>query len=234
MFKNWHTYLTRTGLAMAMTLFVLAGCSNFDNPLGPQSPAGQSAQATGEQTDPAAKSLGSAVGGALNTTRSVVQGIQNTSTTIIANVGGELRLVDPNGKYIYRLIIPAGALSNDTVISMAAPSASDAVLQFGPHGLNFNIPVTLTMAFDPSMNQDQIQGSADVYWYNPSTGGWEGQNGTSVLLEGAPGGDKIASTAKLNHFSRYAHGGDRPIQKQEYYGYESTDRDNYGYGYHGY
>lgn len=205
--------IMRAGIILGVALLALSGCSN--NPLDSASPGAvnQSVQAeTPQGTQPGAqgKLLGS--GGLV---RSLLSTVLKVEKMIVATVGGTLELIGPNN-VTYRLYIPPDALLTNTLITMTAPDPSKAIVDFGPAGLHFAKSVRLEMLIDPSMSQTQIQGAPDVYWYNPGTGGWEGQNGTVVLFEDAPGGPKIGATADLNHFSRYAQGGDGRIDKAEY------------------
>jgi hypothetical protein len=120
-----------------------------------------------------------------------------------SNVGPSGGVVETTG---VRLIVPAGAVSSDTVISIttvseAPPDGYDAVspiFQFGPEGLTFAQPVTVELA-------STVPGSdtPTVLW----------------TLAGAPGYEELPTTtvsadhysAPVAHFSRgllgHRHGG---------------------------
>ena len=73
-----------------------------------------------------------------------------TVTQTVGSAGGTVSL--PTGKV--SLTIPPGALSTDTSITITAMSnagSAGAVYQFGPSGLIFNQPVTVTLSVDSSL-----------------------------------------------------------------------------------
>ena len=73
-----------------------------------------------------------------------------TATQVVGLAGGTVSL--PAGKV--SLTIPPGALSADTPITVTAMSSAGSpgpVYQFGPSGLIFNLPVTVTLSVDPSL-----------------------------------------------------------------------------------
>lgn len=184
---------------LAAVVFLLAsGCSRIDNPLAPRS------------HDPAYTQTPDAASTGLATKR--VRAEESVSRMVSAEHGGVLRLEGRsrhNGPYLYILRIPPGALSADTRITMSLPSKEAACLDFSPEGLTFNNPVRLTMVIDERLRQTQIEGEADIYWYNPETDAWEAQGGQVVRLNRRI----IQGVAALDHFSRYSLGGDCPILK---------------------
>jgi hypothetical protein len=74
-------------------------------------------------------------------TFSVLGGSRQAAKFIRADQGG---FVELNG---FRVDIPAGALPHDATITIDLPRGSRArylIAEFGPHGIQFNEPVTLT------------------------------------------------------------------------------------------
>jgi hypothetical protein len=114
------------GAAFA-ALVLLAGCA--DAPTAPE--AGSS------------RVLSGAIDGSLLRFASLpdLSGTRHAEKRIIAAQGG---FVELNG---FRVDIPAGALPADTVVTIDLPSdpalAKRLVAEFGPHGIQFNTPVTL-------------------------------------------------------------------------------------------
>ncbi|HEY7767745.1 hypothetical protein [Longimicrobium sp.] len=122
----------RRTLALAAALFALAGCSDSSQPmLSTPAPAAESLTGT------------VSVNGLLQFagTPSLV-GTRHAEKRIIAAQGG---FVELNG---FRVDIPAGALPADTTVTIDLPAdellAKRLVAEFGPHGVQFNTPVTLT------------------------------------------------------------------------------------------
>lgn len=106
-----------------------------------------------------------------------------------------------------QLSVPANALETDTSITisrMALPPAQEGIIpfqasySFGPEDLQFLVPATMDICYDPSqlaaqnLNEDSVQ----IYYHNPQTGEL-----TSV------GGDVDTSahcvSAPVHHFSTY-------------------------------
>ena len=73
-----------------------------------------------------------------------------TATQTVGIAGGTISL--PDGKAV--LTIPPAALSTDTAISITTvrnSGSAGAIYEFGPSGLIFNQPVTVTLSVDPSL-----------------------------------------------------------------------------------
>ena len=129
--KDAAVKIRRTLVSMAAAAFVLAGCSDRSQaPLAPTPPA----HALAGTID---------VSGLLQFIGTPdLGGTRHAEKYIHASQGGYVQL---NG---FRVDIPAGALPNDTTVTIDLPS--DAVLakrvmaEFGPHGVQFNTPVTLS------------------------------------------------------------------------------------------
>lgn len=121
-------------------------------------------------------------------------------------------LVSPDGA---KLIVPAKALFSSTELTMKVvdplaetkPEQDNLVLlgvprEFGPHGIQFRKPVTLTLVYtdlDLDRNQD---GKADLDPSKLQMVYWDGQ---SWIKAGAPKVDTLARTVSIttNHFSLY-------------------------------
>jgi hypothetical protein len=105
-----------------------------------------------------------------------------------ADKGGSLKY----GRYT--LTFPAGALTQDTYITIREPGTGYMMCDLEPEGIHFNQPVDLEV----DLKNTGITGDGwTIFWWNPVTGLWEDQNGTFS-------GDKV--NAALRHFSRYAPG----------------------------
>lgn len=116
-----------------------------------------------------------------------------SSTSAAEVVSAEEGGVVTNG--VYSVYFPPGALDEDTEITMEMPQYPYAVVRLGPHGIQFNKKVIL------SLDGDMIDSDATqfrVLWYNEDTGVWEDVGG---YMED---GDV---KAELEHFSDY---GDLP------------------------
>lgn len=118
---------------------------------------------------------------------------------ISASTGGLVTLPEAGVK----LEVPAGALSADTMIRAEVISKLDLpeavqlagnVVEFGPHGLAFGVPVRLEL----ELGDAQIPSGAKVSLahFNESTKKWEDLSGS------AREGDKIV--AQTTHFSIFA------------------------------
>jgi hypothetical protein len=147
----------RTLFALAAALVALAGCA--DSPVTPVAPP-----------EAPAAVLGIDISDLL-----VIPGIPNllgprhAEKRIVASVGGFVELQG------YRVDIPAGALPSDTTVTIDLPAESVLVkrvmAEFGPHGIQFNTPVTLSFPLTGIL----LSGPVEVArWEN---GGWTGLGG---------------------------------------------------------
>ena len=128
----------------------------------------------------------------------LVQGegaLDGASTLVTADKGGVVAW----GRF--RLEIPAGALSEDTVIEISRPDRHVVRCELGPHGLQFNKPVTLQINYEGTSadGSEDAMPALGVYWFNEDAGRWE-LVGKSV----DSGADKME--AELEHFSDYTAG----------------------------
>lgn len=169
----------RTFALAAATLIALAGCSDLAQPTL------------------SAPEQGSAVLGGTINLNGVLQfaGAPNLAQPRRAEKlirAGEGGFVEING---FRVDIPAGALSADTYISIDLPTdevtAKRLIAEFGPHGTQFNTPVTLSFPLTGVILTGQ---PIEVgRWEN---GGWTSLGGTVNSL-----GTVLQSTTP--HFSTY-------------------------------
>lgn len=110
------------------------------------------------------------------------------SVLVSAEKGGTVRL----GRY--ELDFPAGALTEDTEISIRQSSATTMTLELGPHGIQFEKPVTLSFKTE-GIAIDEASTVLGVQWFNEATTAWE------PIAEASIGSVKVS--AELQHFSEY-------------------------------
>jgi len=103
------------------------------------------------------------LGGLLGTTVNLLSGVVNglTYTLLRCEVlpyAGATKIIGPQGGYIAvgrsSLVVPPGALSAPTIITMEQPSTSRAEVRFKPHGLQFEKPASLTMSYASCLQLD--------------------------------------------------------------------------------
>lgn len=170
----------RALLAAAAAALALAGCSDrSDSPLAPMSaPA------------PAYTLSGIDVSGLLSfVSLPSLLGPRHAQKWIVASQGG---FVELNG---FRVDIPAGALPQDTTVTIDLPTdltlALRVMAEFGPHGVQFNQPVTLSFPLSGvSLNGGAIEVAR---WENDE---WVGLGGSVNAA-----GTRLSGTTP--HFSSY-------------------------------
>ena len=108
-----------------------------------------------------------------------------TSKVISAEDGG---MVD-NG--YFSLYFPPGALDQDTEITIEMPRFPSAVVQLGPHGIQFNKDVIMSLSMDMIGSEST---DIKVIWFNEESGLWE--------YIGEYNEDGVVK-AGLEHFSEY-------------------------------
>jgi len=126
---------------------------------------------------------------------------------ISSAVGGTVGAVSPVGEDDVSVVIPAGACPYDVTISVARiqdlqPGSSVSVLpyEFGPSGLQFDAPVTITM---PYLLADYGTNPPQPYWYDTLTGTLTQQGITDIehlTLSTTLGALRFQTT----HFTTYA------------------------------
>lgn len=172
-----------------LALAVLAGCSDrSEAPLLPE--AAPPAQLLGGVLGLVGNLLGSLTGVLQFAVTPDLSGPRHAEKRIVAAQGG---FVELNG---FRVDIPAGALPADTVVTIDLPSTSllgkRVMAEFGPHGIRFNHPVTLTFPL-----------SGVVLNGNPvEVARWE--NGAWTSLGGTVTGGGTRLTGQTPTFSYYA------------------------------
>lgn len=103
------------------------------------------------------------------------------------------------GNGYFSLYFPPGALEEDTEISIEMPEFPSAVVRLSPHGIQFKVPVTLSL--DLAMVDPASVVNHDIVWLNEMSGLWE-SIGCSI--------EDGFVKSKLEHFSDY---GDNNIGK---------------------
>lgn len=169
-------------LPLVAALCALAGCSDHaGTPLAPEPAAPAALLSTAIDLD-----------GVLEfAALPDLTGKRSVSKRVKASTGGSVEL------HGFRVDIPAGALPQDTVITITLPR--DATLgkrvmaEFGPHGIQFATPVTLTFPLQGVVLP--LGGGLDV-------GRWENGGWTSLGATLGAGGLSLSSTTP--HFSTYA------------------------------
>jgi hypothetical protein len=159
--------IRRTLAALAAAACVLAGCT--DRSVTPLAPPADAARTTSVDLSGLLQ-----FAGAPNLTAP-----RHAEKLIRAADGGYVELQG------FRVDIPAGALPNDATVTIDLPTdpllAKRVVADFGPHGLQFNQPVTLSFPLtNVLLNGSPIQVSRweDDHW--AGLGGWLSAGGTRL------------------------------------------------------
>ena len=169
--------IRRTLVSLAAAACVLAGCT--DRSVAPLSPPAGPAHSTSVDLT------------------GLLQFIGTPNLTAPRHAEKLIRAAD--GGYVelqgFRVDIPAGALQSDATVTIDLPSdqllAKRVLADFGPHGLQFNQPVTLSFPLtNVLLSGDPIQVSRweDDHWVG--LGGWLSAGGTRL-------------NGTTPHFSRY-------------------------------
>ncbi|MGI9625536.1 MAG: hypothetical protein ACR2QM_01760 [Longimicrobiales bacterium] len=74
--------------------------------------------------------------------------------------GGEVRLDGIS------LTVPKGALDETTEITIMSRAGEDVAFEFGPHGLEFNVPVQVRIDLSALENRNDIMRSAKMAYYS--------------------------------------------------------------------
>ena len=169
----------RRTLALAAALLALAGCSDGSQPTL-SAPEQESAVLGGTITLNGILTFA----GAPN-----LLAPRHAEKYIVASEGGFVELQG------FRVDIPAGALSQNTTITIDLPTdnvlGKRLIADFGPHGTQFNTPVTLSF---PLIGVLWLGETIEVArWEN---GAWTSLGGTVDLL-----GTRLSGTTP--HFSTY-------------------------------
>lgn len=156
-------------------VFLSAGCS--ESPLDPN----QSASTQPTLLQRASRSSDGASMAPVNL---------HIANTISATTGGVLTLLD------VVLVVPPGAVDNDTTFSIDIPDDEIFFNEFGADGLVFNVPVTVTMSYRDADLIGVDESTIRIGWLNEATGQFENVDCEVNRLT-------KTVTAKLNHFSAY-------------------------------
>lgn len=159
--------LRRTLVSLAAAACVLAGCTDRSTtPLAPPAGPGRTVgvDLSGLLLFAGAPSLAAP---------------HHAEKRILAAAGGYVEL---NG---FRVDIPAGALPGDTTVTIDLPTdnllAKRVYAEFGPHGLQFNQPVTLSFPLtNVLLNGGPIQVSRWEADHWVGLGGWLSAGGTRL------------------------------------------------------
>jgi hypothetical protein len=128
----------------------------------------------------------------LSTSKGANDGAQmapSVSTMISAREGGTVT----NGRIT--LTFPAGALDQDTEITMDTFSDGTLGAQFGPHGTVFNKPVVMSMDLRGTSAEGRSDATSTLY-DNEDLDRYE-------RMEKVPSGDSNVSRSLLRHFSKF-------------------------------
>ena len=157
---------------LAVTLF--AGCSR--TPMG--------VEAENEPAEPQLLTRSSSVSGS----PLMSSGTMYTKAMISSNTGGVLTLLDVT------LIVPAGAVPNDTLFSISIPDLNVFYNEFGTDGLVFDKPVSVTMSYSDADLSGINESSIRIGWLNESTGKFQN-------IDCEIDFDTKTVTGTLDHFS---------------------------------
>ena len=135
-------------------------------------------------------------------TEPVLYGISSTpDDPVLPGVGkprGALVSAEAGGKVTngrVTLEFPPGALDEDTYITMEMVDKSQLIIEFGPHGLIFEKPVTITWKLTGTV-RDGLAKSTVIKWHNPTTNAREN-------IYNFPASSPNSISGLLEHFSKY-------------------------------
>lgn len=176
--------LRRTLAVVGMALIAATGCSDQPaTPVAPERSAPEPQTALLESTSISTEGLLEFV--ALPD----LTGTRHAEKWILADEGG---FVELNG---FRVDIPAGALPHDALVTIDLPEdellGKHVIAEFGPHGIQFNTPVTLTFPLEGVIVPE---GQLTV-------GRWEGSAWN--YLGGMVSADGTSLSGTTPHFSAY-------------------------------
>lgn len=197
------TRLPLTSVLLVLVL-VLAGCGNDSGILGPGTDAGSnlaesrcaaavqapgfSAQAPEEAVAETQGVLETALAHAV-VALPLAGAAESVTQLVLADNGGVVHLNR------FRVVIPAGALSTDTFITIRNPGNGYFTCELEPHGIQFNVPVTLEMDLGGlSLTAGE---RLSIYWLNLDSDLWEDQMAAQ---------SNTTLSVPLNHFSQYSIG----------------------------
>ena len=114
----------------------------------------------------------------------------STSRVVSAEEGGRV-VCGP-----FKLEFPPKALDEDTEITMSVIDDGTLSVELGPHGIQFNAPVILSMSLEGTSAEGMADQSATL-WYDE-------EDGIYVMMPKLSSEDKNTLKSQLEHFSKYA------------------------------
>ncbi|MDZ7359125.1 MAG: hypothetical protein ONB46_00150 [candidate division KSB1 bacterium] len=118
-----------------------------------------------------------------------------------AENGVSTALIGPEGGVLHhaahRLEVPAGALNEALELTFSMPLSDTLTFDMGPHGTQFNLPVSLVFYYGNADLAGVNEARLQVYYYDPSTQIFEA---IPTVVDTV---NKIV-TGYTDHFSRYA------------------------------
>ena len=115
---------------------------------------------------------------------------ESNSATISASQGGSVTCG------LVTLVIPPGALSEDTEITIEIENPAILVADFGPDGLEFNTAVVMRWDLTGTSAEGEAQSTESLY-FNETTQLWE-----EVNMLSPP--DANTTETEIEHFSKYS------------------------------
>ncbi len=115
--------------------------------------------------------------------------LESSSTSVSMVISAEMGGTVTNG-YV-SLYFPPGALDKDTEITIDMPRYPEAVVELGPHGIEFNKNVTMTL---PLAKLDSDATAYRTLWNDENAGVW-------INVGGRVENGSIVT--ELQHFSEY-------------------------------
>jgi len=123
---------------------------------------------------------------------------------VSADSGGELNITG-RSQAAATLSIPKNALSEDQYISMTLDD-SKLQIEFGPDGLQFNVPATLSYTVTGlNLSSVPVGTGIKLYYCNQKAGRFEEMNSASITYD-RKSGTLTCLNAKIPHFCTYAFG----------------------------
>ncbi len=165
----------RIAAILALALSLLIGCS--------QSPMESSTVADNPEPRMLARSSASPAAQLSSTNLYLEQVIPSLT-------GGSLFLLDVN------IIVPPLAVNNDTIFSISIPDPAYFYNEFGTHGLQFNVPVTVIMSYRDADLGNVDESTIRLAWFDEYYQSWRDM--PCVV-------DQVNKcvTGELSHFSSY-------------------------------
>ncbi len=130
---------------------------------------------------------------------------EDTSSGASALVSAKEGGVVSWGRFL--LEIPAGALSEDTVVEISRPDPGFVMCELEPHGLEFDKPVILRIDYGGTAAEaaEASIPAFGIYWFDETSGTW-------VMVGDRIDADADRMEAELEHFSKYGSGMEASVQ----------------------